>query len=159
MQDSSIRRRSSRKSSGKSSKFGSKIKEKSMKFEALGRLCSIWVNPWRQDGPRCSLGRVWGCIRSSIGAYLGAKMGQVGAKMALCWPTWRQDVSKMCPSWPTWSLRWATWRAFGSILAIFLDDGGDLARTGENQKNDDSTALLKVFWGLGGALGGHVSSS
>ena len=30
-----------------------------------------------------------------VGAHLGAKMVQVEAKMALCWPTWRQDVPKM----------------------------------------------------------------
>ena len=30
-----------------------------------------------------------------LGAHLGAKIGQVGAKMALSCPTWRQDVPKM----------------------------------------------------------------
>ena len=30
-----------------------------------------------------------------LGAHLGAKIGQVGAKMALCCPTWRQDGPKM----------------------------------------------------------------
>ena len=30
-----------------------------------------------------------------LGAHLGAKIAQVGAKMALSCPTWRQDVPKM----------------------------------------------------------------
>ena len=30
-----------------------------------------------------------------LGAHLGAKMRQDGAKMAPSWPTWRQDVPKM----------------------------------------------------------------
>ena len=50
---------------------------------------------WRQDGPRCDLGRVWDSIWRSVGAHLGAKMGQVRAKMALSCPTWRQDGPKI----------------------------------------------------------------
>ena len=40
-----------------------------------------------------------------------------------------------------------------------LDLGRDLAQTNENQKNVESRARLKVFWGLGNALGGHAGSS
>ena len=80
-------------------------------------------------------------------------MGQVGAKMTLCWPTWRQDVPKLA------NLE-ATWRAFGKHLGdFFLYLGRGLAQMGENQKNDDSSSLLKVFLDLGGALGGYVGSS
>ena len=43
---------------------------------------------WRQDAPRCELGRALGQIWKRIGGHLGAKMGKVGAKMALCGPTW-----------------------------------------------------------------------
>ena len=67
-----------------------------------------------------------------------------------------QDVSKLANLEPKMGNLARFWEHLGDF---FLDDGGDLARTGENQKTDDSTALLKVFWGLGGALGGHVSSS
>ena len=34
-------------------------------------------------------------FRRPLGGHLGAKMRQVGAKMAPGWPTWRQDVPKM----------------------------------------------------------------
>ena len=44
---------------------------------------------------RCELGGIWGSIWMPVGAHLGAKMGQVGAKMALSCPTWRQDGPKM----------------------------------------------------------------
>ena len=64
----------------------------------------------------------------------GCQVGQLGAKM--------------CPRWPTWKPRWPTCRTFGSDLLLYL--GRDLAKNGENQKNDDSRALLKVFGGLGG---------
>ena len=77
-----------------------------------------------------------------VGAHLSAKMGQVRAKMALCWPTWRQDVPRMA------NLE-LTWRAFGCILASFFYLGRDLFKIGENQKNDDCSSLLKVFLNLG----------
>ena len=34
---------------------------------------------------------------------------------------------------------------FERILAIFLDLGGDLAKTDENPKNDESSSLLQGF--------------
>ena len=42
---------------------------------------------------------------------------------------------------------------------LLLDLRGDLAKTSENQKNDDSSSLFKVFGDLGEALGGYVGSS
>ena len=77
-----------------------------------------------------------------VGAHLGAKMGQLGAQMALGWPTWRQDV-------PEKANLERTCRAFGSILLTFLHLGRDLSKMGENQKNNDSSSLLKVFLDLG----------
>ena len=62
--------------------------------------------------------------------------------MALGWPTWRQDV-------PEKANLERTWRAFGCILLTFLHLGRDLSKMGENQKNDDSSSLLKVFLDLG----------
>ena len=41
------------------------------------------------------------------------------------------------------------WEHLGDV---FLDLGRDLAKNCENHKNDDSRALLKVFWGAGGPL-------
>ena len=44
-----------------------------------------------------------------LGAHLGAKIGQVGAKMALSCPTWRQDATKMA----ILELKMANLRPFG----------------------------------------------
>ena len=85
-----------------------------------------------------------------FGAHLGLHLdGYWGASWRQDGPRWRQVGqlgAKMCPRWPTWRPRWPTWRTFGSILATFLDLGRDLTKNGENQKNDDSSSLLKVFW-------------
>ena len=40
-----------------------------------------------------------------------------------------------------------------------MDLGGDLAKTSENPKSDESSSLLLGFGGLGKALGGYVGSS
>ena len=40
-----------------------------------------------------------------------------------------------------------------------MDLGHDLAKNVEKRKNDDSTTLLKVFWGAGGPLGSYVGLS
>ena len=37
-------------------------------------------------------------------------------------------------------------------MATFWDLGGDLAKTRENQKNDDGSSLLRGFWGSWGVL-------
>ena len=74
-----------------------------------------------------------------MGAHLGAKMGQVGAKMALSWPTSRQDVAKMARMGPKMGILRAL---VGGSWRLFLDLGGDLAKTSENQKSDVSSLLL-----------------
>ena len=87
-----------------------------------------------------------------VGAHLGAKMGQDGAKLANLAPRCAQDGQLGGQDGQLGALLGASWR-------LFLDLGRDLAKNCENQKNDDSTALLKVFWGPGAALGGYVGSS
>ena len=82
-----------------------------------------------------------------MGAHLGAKMGQVGAKMALSWPTSRQDVAKMAHMEPKMGILRAL---LGGSGRLFLDLGGDLAKTSENPKNDDSSSLLQGFRGSWG---------
>ena len=78
----------------------------------------------------------------AIGAHLGAKMGQDGAKLANLAPRCAQDGQ------------------LGALLGAFgrpfLDLGRDLTKNGENQTNDDSSSLLKVFWGPRAAPGGYV---
>ena len=85
----------------------------------------------------------------AIGAHLGAKMGQDGAKLANLVPRCAQDGQLGGQDGQLGALLGASWRPF-------LDLGRDLAKNGENQKNDDCTTLLKVFWGPGAALGGYV---
>ena len=83
-------------------------------------------------------------------------MRQVGAKMAPSCPTWRQDGAKMA----NLEAKMANLAHFWEPLDDFLLDlGRDLVKNCENQKNDDSTSLLKVFCGSGDALGGYVGSS
>ena len=88
----------------------------------------------------------------AIGSHLGAKMGQNGAKLANLAPRCAQVGQLGSQDGQLRSLLGASWRPV-------LDLGRDLAKNGENQKNDDSRAFLKVFWGLGAALGGYVGSS
>ena len=76
----------------------------------------------------------------AIGAHLGAKM-------APSWPTWCQDVPKMA----NLEVKMANLAHFWEH---FLDLGRDLAKNGENQKNDDSSSLWEVFRDPGGGLGG-----
>ena len=87
----------------------------------------------------------------AIGAHLGAKMGQDGAKLANLAPRCAQDGQLGGQDGQLGALLGASWRPF-------LDLGRDLTKNGENQINDDSTSLLKVFWGPGAALGGYVGS-
>ena len=74
----------------------------------------------------------------AIGAHLGAKMGQDGAKLANLVPRCAQDGQLGGQDGQLGALLGASWRPF-------LDLGRDLAKNCENQKNDYSTALLKVF--------------
>ena len=85
----------------------------------------------------------------AIGSHLGAKMGQNGAKLANLAPRCAQDGQLGSQDGQLGALLGASWRPV-------LDLGRDLAKNGENQKNDDSRALLKVFWDLGAALGGYA---
>ena len=75
-------------------------------------LWRFWATPL---APRCELGGIWGSMWMPVGAHLGTKMGQAGAKMTLCWPTWRQDVPKM-----------ANLEAKMANLAHFWEHLGDL---------------------------------
>ena len=93
------------------------------------------------------MGRARGSLRRPVGAHLGAKMGQVGAKMALSWPTSRQDVAKMAHMEPKMGNLRALW---GGSWRLFLDLGGDIAKTSENPKNDESLSLLQGFRGSWG---------
>ena len=88
----------------------------------------------------------------AIGAHLGAKKGQDGAKLANLVPRCAQDGQLGGQDGQLGAHLGASWRPF-------LDLGRDLAKNGENQKNDDSTALLMGFWGPGAAPGGYVGSS
>ena len=73
----------------------------------------------------------------AIGAHLGAKMGQDGAKLANL-ARCAQDGQLGGQDGQLGALLGASWRSF-------LDLGRDLAKNSENQKNDDSSSLLKVF--------------
>ena len=101
-----------------------------------------------QDASWEASGAMW----MPVGAHLGTTMGQVGAKMTLCWPTWRQDVPKMVNPG-------LTWRAFGSILVTFFVSWARSCQNGRKQKKNESSSLLKVFPGSGTPLEGHVGPS
>ena len=88
----------------------------------------------------------------AIGSHLGAKMGQNGAKLANLAPRCAQDGQLGSQDGQLGAL-------LGASRRLFLHLGRDLAKKCENRKNDDSRALLKVFWGPGAALGGYVGSS
>ena len=44
---------------------------------------------WDPLGAKVALDAIWSSIWAALGPHLGAKMDQDGAKIALCWPTWR----------------------------------------------------------------------
>merc|ERR1712015_34609 len=79
----------------------------------------------------------------AIGAHLGAKMGQDGAKLANLAPRCAQVGQLGGQDGQLGALLGASWRSF-------LDLGRDLTKNGENQKNDDSSSLLKGFLGSWG---------
>ena len=87
----------------------------------------------------------------AIGAHLGAKMGQDGAKLANLAPRCAQDGQLGGQDGQLGALLGVSWRPF-------LDLGRDLAKNGENQKNDDSSSLLNVFWGLLEAMLVHLGA-
>ena len=88
----------------------------------------------------------------ALGAHLGAKISQNGGKLANLAPRCAQDGQLGSQDTQLGALLGASWRPF-------LDLGRDLAKNGENRKNDESTALLKVFWGPGAPPGGYVGLS
>ena len=79
---------------------------KSMPERGLGALGGDLGKKKFEEAVLADFGQIWtgaGCAKwrqdRALGAHLGARMGEDGAKMALCWPTWR--------------LRWPTWCRFG----------------------------------------------
>ena len=87
-----------------------------------------------------------------LDGYWSASWRQDGAKLANLAPRCAQDGQLGGQDGQLGALLGAYWRPV-------LDLGRDLAKNGENQKNNESTALLKVFWGPGAAPGGYVGSS
>ena len=87
-----------------------------------------------------------------LDGYWGASWRQDGAKLANLAPRCGQDGQLGGQDCQLGALFGASWRPL-------LDLGRDLAKNGENQKNDDSSSLWEVFWGPGAALGGYVGSS
>ena len=66
-------------------------------------------------GAKMAQDAIWGASGAPFGCLLGRILAPRWAKMALCWPTWRQDVPKMA-----------------NLERPFLDLGRDLAKMGEN---------------------------
>ena len=83
-----------------------------------------------------------------MGAHLGAKMGQVRAKMALSWPTSRQDVAKMAHMEPKMGILRAL---LGGSWRLFLDLGRDLAKIGYSWW--PCWFILARCWAMLGQLG------
>ena len=86
-------------------KIDPKMKENSLNFDPQARLGAVLGTSGRQSGSRCGLDCLWNSIWRPPGSHLGAKMGQDGTKMVLCWPTCR--------------LRWPTWHHFGQHFGAF----------------------------------------
>ena len=78
----------------------------------------------------------------AIGAHLGAKMSQDGDKLANLALRCAQDGQLGSQDGQLDALLGASWRPF-------LDLVRDLARNGENQKNDDSNSFLRFLGVLG----------
>ena len=124
------------------SKMESKLRSNPRKFELQGWFGAPGRPSWRQDGPRCDLGRVWGSTWRSVGAHLGAKMGQVAAKMALSCPTWRQDGPKMAIDFKMTNLR-PFWEASCLLFGI-------LGVKSQIAKNIFKKIGFNGFWGSWG---------
>ena len=76
--------------------------------------------------------------------------------MALSCPTWRQDEPKMANLEPKMANLAHFWEHLGNFFCIL---GAILPKMAKTEKKDDSTALLKVFWGPWAPLGGYVGLS
>ena len=120
-----------------------------MKIEAPGALLRSSVTLLAPRWPKMRFGAHLGL---HLDGYWGASWRQDGAKLANLAPRCAQDGQLGGQDGQLGALLGASWRPF-------LDLGRDLTKNGENQKNDDSSSLLKVFWGPGAALGGYVGSS
>ena len=125
--------------------MGSKMGSNPWKFELQGWLGAPGRPSWRQDGPRCDLGRVWDSIWRSVGAHLGAKIGQVRAKMG-------QDGPKTA----ILDLNMAILRPFWEASCLLF---GILGAKSQIAKNIEKHQVFKSFWNPGGDLGGHLGSS
>ena len=79
----------------------------------------------------------------AIGAHLGAKMGQDGAKLANLVPRCAQDGKLGGQDGQFGALLGGSWRPL-------LDLGRDLAKNCESQENDESSSLWKFFFGSWG---------
>ena len=71
--------------------FGSKIKEQILNSKLQGYFAAPERPPWRQDGPVCELGRVWGSFGRPLGLILAPSWSQDGAKLANLAPRCVQD--------------------------------------------------------------------
>ena len=107
-------------------------------------------------GAKMAQDAIWDASGALLGGPLGRILapscGQDGATLPNLAPRWAQDGQLGGQDGQLGALLGASWQ-------LFLDLGRDLAKNCETHKNDDSTALLKVFWGPGAALGGYVGSS
>ena len=119
-----------------------------MKIEAPGALLRSSVTLLAPSWPKMRFGAHLGL---HLDGYWGASWRQDGPRWRLA-PRCAQDGQLGGQDGQLSALLGASWRPF-------LDLGRDLAKNSENQKNDDSLSLLKVFWGPGAALGGYVGSS
>ena len=64
-----------------------------------------------------------------LGAHPGAKIAQVGAKMALSCPTWRQDVPKMANLEPKMANLAHFWEHLGDFFCILGAILPEIAKT------------------------------
>ena len=84
-------------------------------------------------------------IWKSAGAHLGAKMGQVRAKMALSCPTWRQDGPKMA----ILDFKMANLRPFWEVSCLLF---GILGAKGQIAKNLQKPVVFCRFLEVLGVL-------
>ena len=104
-------------------------------FGGLGQ--PLWVK-MAQDASWIASGAEFGDLLELNLSPRWPKLGQNGAKMALCWSTW--------------SPRWSTWQHFGRHLehvrAVF---GAIFRKSGRSVKNGNTIRFLARFCFLGGS--------
>ena len=110
-----------------------------MKISTPGALLSSWATLLAPRWPKMRFGAHLGV---HLDGYWGASWRQDGAKLANLAPRCGQDGQLGGQDCQLGALFGASWRPL-------LDLGRDLAKNCENQKNDASKSLLKVFWGPG----------